>query len=191
MTIVLVSFVLFVLFALYLKTRKPDFVSVYYMTMNKNRLAIIFFIAILIALSFLRESVFVNINLHLWYLYYHNDKSYLAPYLSFLSPLSYSQLYYFKWFLTVFFSLVFLFFSCIIIHYIFNEKKFIRWTIYAYLAVVAVSCISYCVGILFNHVENGYIFSRFFMGMVQSPFILILLIPAFKLADVSGEKKTK
>ena len=69
--------------------------------------------------------------------------------------------------------------------------KFIRWTIFSYIAVVAVSGISYGMGILFHDGENGYIFSRFFMGLIQSPFLLILLIPAFKLAEASGDKKTK
>lgn len=156
-----------------------------------NRFFIPLSVIILIALSFFRESVFVNINTHMWHLFYHNDKTYLAPYLSFLQQLSYSQFYWFKWALTVFFSLLFLFLSCIIIQLVFKEKKFIRWTIYSFAAIMAVSALAFVIGKLLNRSEDGYIISHFFMGMIQSPFVLIFLIPAFKLAAPSGDKKTE
>ena len=157
----------------------------------KNRILISVFVLLLIALSFLRESVFVNINAHIWYLFYENDKTHLISFLSFLYPLSYKELYWFKWGLTVFFSMIFLFFSCIIIFLVFKEKKFIRWTIFSYIAVLLVAGIAYFSGSILNSIEQGYLISRFFMGLVQSPFLLIFLIPAFKLAENPGEKKTE
>lgn len=156
-----------------------------------NRFLIPLFVLFIIVLSFLRESVFVDINAHMWYLFYQNDKSYLAPYLSFLDPLNYGQLYWFKWILTFFFSVLFLFLSCVVIRLIFKEKKFIRWTVYSYAAIVLVAAVAFLTGKLFNKAEDGYLISRFFMGMVQSPFMLIFLIPAFKLAAPPGDKKTK
>lgn len=152
-----------------------------------NRFLIALSVSAIVALSFLRESVFENINGHMWYLYYYNDKSYLPSYLSFLKQLSYNQLYWSKWGLTAFFSLLFLSFSCLLMVLVFKEKKFIRWTIYSYLAVVLVAAMAYLGGALFNNAENGYLISRFFMGMVQSPFLLIFLIPAFKLVPPKEE----
>lgn len=142
-----------------------------------------------VALSFLRESVFENLNAHMWYLYYHSDKSYLPSYLSFLKQFSYNQLYWLKWALTIFFSLLFLVFSCLLMMLVFKEKKFIRWTIYSYLAIILVAAIAYLGGVLFNNAGNGYTISRFFMGLVQSPFLLIFLIPAFKLVVPAEDKR--
>lgn len=154
----------------------------------KKKAYISFLILILIAFSFLRESVFLNINAHMWYLFNYGDKSYLSPLLSFLSPLSYQQFYWLKWGITVFFCLIFLFLYCIIISSIFKGKKFLQWTIFSFLSLVLVSAIAFVTGIIFNKSETGYTISRFFMGMIQSPFLLIFLIPAFKLAEPSEIK---
>ena len=135
----------------------------------------------IVALSFFRESVFVNINGHIWFLYYHNDKSYLYSFLSFLLPLTYLQLYWFKWLLTLLFVALFLFLSCLVIKLLFGDKKFVKWTIYAFLAIIMIAAVSYGVGILFNKSGDGYLLARFFMGMIQSPFLLMFLIPAFFL----------
>lgn len=152
--------------------------------MKKNKkIFLALFIILLIALSFFRESVFININAHMWYLYYQNDKSYLLPWLSFLKPLSYSQLYSLKWILTVFFSILFFSLTSIIIKLMFNEWKFIKWTLIVFCGFLSVAALSYTAGILFNNTSDGYIVSRFFIGLVQSPFLLIFLIPAFKLSS--------
>lgn len=156
-----------------------------------NRLFISVFVLLIIALSFFRESIFININAHMWYLFYENDKTHLASYLKFLKPFSYKEIYWFKWGLTIFFSILFLFFSNIIVFLVFKEKKFIHWTIFSYLVLILVAGMAYLTGVLFNSLEQGYLISRFFMGMVQSPFLLIFLIPAFNLAVNSAEEKTK
>lgn len=156
-----------------------------------NRLFISVFVLLIIALSFFRESIFININAHMWYLFYENDKTHLSSYLKFLKSFSYKEIYWFKLGLTIFFSMIFLFFSCIIIFLIFKEKKLIRWTIFSYLTIILVAGMAYLTGTLFNSLEQGYLISRFFMGMVQSPFLLIFLIPAFNLAVNSAEEKTK
>ncbi len=154
---------------------------------NKKGFFIIFFVFIFISFSFFREFIFKNINAHMWYLFYENDRSHLSPYLNFLNEFSYKKLYWFKWGLTIFFSLAFLGFSILIISLIFAEKKFLLFTIYFYFGILVISGLSYSAGWLLNEVEKGYTISRFFMGLVESPFILIFLIPAFKLAG-SEEK---
>ena len=161
------------------------------MSKISKKIFIVVFVSVLIALSFFREFVFVNINAHMWYLFYENDKSHLANTLSFLTPLSYFQLYWLKWFITILFSGVFLFLSCIIIKLIFTEKKFIHWTIYSYLSIIIISAISYFIGILFNNSEKGYLAARFFMGMLQSPFLLMILIPAFYLEKRGANNESK
>lgn len=160
------------------------------MTIPKINFILVFFIFLLLVISFLRESVFENINAHSWYLYYENDASHLPAFLSFFKRFSYAELYRIKWVLTAMFSLLFLFLSSAIIKIIFRKKKFIVWTFYTYAAIVIVSAISFLLGKLLNHAESGYHISRFFMGLLQSPFLLIFLIPAFKLVTAEGEEKT-
>lgn len=88
-----------------------------------------------------------------------------------------------KWILTILFSLAYLGVALFTIHLLFHNPKFNRITIITYLVVGFISGIFMGLGFVFTGLSDKmYEFSRYLMGMVQSPIILMILIPAFKLS---------
>lgn len=154
--------------------------------MNKRYLIAILLAAVVLT-GFFRESVFENINAHMWYLYYDNDRSHLPSWLWLIGSLSYSQLYWLKWILTILFSALFLGMSCGIIHLIFDNKEMVKWTVYFYSGILLIAFVSFLSGKISGKMEEAYLISRFFMGLIQSPFLLVFLIPAYQLVKPSAQ----
>ncbi len=56
--------------------------------------------------------------------------------------------------------------------------------------IIILSAIFIALGFLFSGASaKMYEFARYLMGMLQSPLILMILIPAFKLAEKENVKK--
>ena len=156
-----------------------------------KRNLIIFIMAILaIATGFLRDTVFKTINaiLRAWDL----DQDYfLPPFISFLQNLEYQTLVNLKWLLTLFFSLIYLSLSIIIVKTLFKGNKYKRITVFTYFGVFVVSAGFIVSGYVFkSSSEKMYEFARYLMGMAQSPIILMILIPTFKLMEKEIDKTT-
>lgn len=82
-----------------------------------------------------------------------------------------------------------LFFSCLIIHFWFNNK---RWTIQGALLMVIVFAITfpiylYCIS---DRFELGYLFSFYMRRFVIQPLILLLIIPLFYYRRYTFENNT-
>ena len=147
---------------------------------------------IIIALGFLRLFLFENINFHLQFLYYDMERSHMSESLNFLRTFTYNELYVIKWILTMLFSFAYLFLTCLVIHILFRVKKYVLMTIYMFAAIIFISFVFYTMGLLINwdlqftdQSKTGYRLARIFMGVVQSPFPLMILIPAFMLSERS------
>ncbi|MDQ3190496.1 MAG: hypothetical protein M3Q58_02795 [Bacteroidota bacterium] len=138
-------------------------------------------LGLLLGLGLFRDFLFTNINFWLYELYYQRGDFELPASLSSFNSFSYAQLYYFKWVLTVLFSLLYLLVYLLGIWVIFRQKKFLIWTIAAFVFIYVIAGCFYIYGWAFNDLKQGYQFARTFMGFVQSPFLLMLLIPAFML----------
>lgn len=152
----------------------------------------ILFIAIAaIALGFLRDSIFKTINslLRAWDL----DQDYfLPPLLNFLENFQYDTLVNLKWILTLLFSLLYLLLSLITIKMLFGNRNFFKITIWSYVAILLVSGILITIGYVFKGTtEKTYEFARYLMGLAQSPLILMILIPAFKLSEKEIDKTSE
>lgn len=146
---------------------------------------------LLIITGYIRDFTFININYRLSQLYYSTVNFELPASLSVFSSLSYNQLYYTKFFLTLFFIILFLAYSLICVKLLFPGPKFLRYTITAHAAVFILSVLFFIYGYFFNDYARGYSLSRIFAGFLQSPLLLMLLIPAFKLGSMqpaSGNK---
>ena len=138
---------------------------------------------LIIALGFLRLFFFENINLHLQFLYYDLERSYMAESLYFLRSFTYDELYEIKWALTILFSLIYLLFTCLVIKLLFHVRKYVLWTIYIFSAIIFISFVLYISGYIINQDAIGYRLARICMGVVQSPLPLMILIPAFMLSE--------
>ena len=142
-----------------------------------------FFIALFAFLGFSREFVFVNINSQLYTLYYHHS-TYTLPYsLSLLSDCSYSTLYFLKYPLTCVYFIAFLLTGFFAVKVICGSKKNAKWVIYIYALLLVLSGISMAYNYLVNNQWSGdeYSFSRWLMGIAQSPLVAFFTIASSKL----------
>lgn len=143
---------------------------------------LILIILALLLLGYYRDFIFRTINSMLQAMDYKAD--YTPPVsMKFLKGCSYDALTNLKWLLTLVFSLVYLLLALITMKILFNNRKYRNMTIGVYLAILLVSGIFMLCGLLFESTSaRMYEFSRYLMGMAQSPIILMILIPAFKLS---------
>lgn len=137
----------------------------------------------IIGAGFLRDFLFKFINGQLYIVYYYQTQTPVPPPLSFLLQLNYSQLYYLKWFLTFLFTGIYFLLSCITLHLLFNNKNYFKVCFVIYLFVFILSFLFMSIGYLIKDYSNMYYLARQFMGFLQSPFILMMLIPALKLYE--------
>ncbi len=149
----------------------------------KTILFYLFIIVCMLILGFYRDFVFKSINalLQAW----DHDMDYPMPRsLSFISNYGYGTIVNIKWLLTLIFSLAYLGISIAVIRSMFHNRSYNRITIASYAGIIAVSAVLIVMGLLFKSTsEKMYEFARYLMGMAQSPIVLMILIPAFKLAE--------
>lgn len=162
------------------------------MKRNSERLKKAVFISLILIISvllgYLRDSVFKSINalLRAWDL----DQNYSLPsFLSFLENYEYNTLVNMKWVLTFIVSFCYLLIALVTIKVLFHQKKYLKITTLTYAGVLVISGIFILIGLVFTHSsEKMYEFARYLMGMAQSPIILMILIPAFKLSEKENNK---
>jgi surface polysaccharide O-acyltransferase-like enzyme len=69
-----------------------------------------------------------------------------------------------------------------------GDAKNIKWVFYAYGIVLLLSLITYTGGYLLNNFPKGFLFTRNLLGLLQSPFITMIIIPALKLENTDKIK---
>lgn len=151
----------------------------------KTSLKYIFFILIFAFLGFSREFIFVNINFQLYSLYYKNSNYILPDSLSILGNLEYTTLYYIKYPLTILYFLAYFFTTFFAVKFISSTKKNTRWVIYIYALLLALASISMAYNYLIENQLDGdeYTFSRWLMGIAQSPLVAFFMLASSKLYD--------
>ncbi|HXC07268.1 MAG TPA: hypothetical protein VNZ86_21050 [Bacteroidia bacterium] len=138
-------------------------------------------VLIFIASGFFRDYVFHNVNAQMRTSYYGQKDTELDPGMKFLEGYTYLKLYYFKWILTLLFSVLFMGYTLALIRLYFPLKTYLRWVLLAYGFLFGVAALFWTGGFLANHSEKGYLIARFLMDMTQSPIMLIVLIPALRM----------
>jgi hypothetical protein len=144
-------------------------------------------IVVVFIIGYIRELIFVHINFQRTQVYYHEtdlDYNYTFPgILLFLKKLDYAQLTQLKWILTVLFYLIYFGITYLLISAIFKNKTYNLITIASHLVFFLIAGIFYLVGVFTGKGLEGYTLSREFMGILQSPLLLMILIPTFILSD--------
>lgn len=134
-------------------------------------------------LGFSREFFFVNVNKQLYKLYYHDSDVVIPNSMSFITHFDYSTLYYLKFPFTIIYFLAFFLTSYFATKLICIDKKNAKWIIYIYTILLVLSGISMTYNYLINNQLNGdeYTFSRWLMGIAQSPLVAFFIIASSKL----------
>lgn len=144
---------------------------------------IIFLILVfLILLGLFRIYLFVNINnqlkenLHAPTFLYKNQ-------IELIRHLDSGRLVILKWALTIVFTLVYLGISCWTVKWFFHEWIFVRITLVVFFLMVLISFFVMMLGYFYPGIAGeAYQFSRYLMGIAQSPLVLMILIPLFKVS---------
>jgi len=152
---------------------------------TKEALLILFLIIVFIAVGFFRDAVFMNLNSQLYKLYFKNYDYTLPNWLSAFDSWPYMKLYYFKYVLTALFVLLYLILSIFSVRLFTENSKNVKWVFYAYGIVLILSIMTYLGGYFLNNFPKGFLFTRNLLGLLQSPFIVMILIPALKLENSS------
>jgi hypothetical protein len=148
----------------------------------RKYLILVLIIILILFLGYYRDFVFKTINAII------QATSLQVPYaapasLAFLLNYTMGELLMIKWALTLVFTMLYFVVALFTVHITFHNKKFNRITIGAYVVIMLLSAIITATGKLLPGIsEKTYEFSRYLMGMAQSPIILMILIPTFKLS---------
>lgn len=145
---------------------------------------LIFFVIFAI-LGFSREFIFVNINAQLFDLFYGHTDYKLPNSLSYFANMNYDRLYYSKYVLTIAYYVAYFATTYYAIKTICVDKKYTRWIIYIYGLLLLLSGISMIYNYTFNNNLDGdeYTFSRWLMGIAQSPLVAFFMMAANKLYE--------
>ena len=156
----------------------------------KRKIKICAFVLILLALGFFRETLFVNVNSALYDKLYGENNHYVVGFLSFVNSFSYKTIYIAKWFITPFFMFLYWFIQRSFLFFLFNEKRITQWLSILYLSLFLLAGVFFIAGWAFGKINEGYTFSRLFMGLLQSPIPCMILIPAMYLYRQPNEENT-
>lgn len=151
----------------------------------------IFSFSIFALLGFSREFLFVNINNLLYKIYYQNNSIVIPNCLSFLSKYDYSTLYYIKYPLTIFYFILYFLISFYSVKFICLNEKITKWIVYIYGLILLLASITMLFNFLVYNQFSGeeYTFSRWLMGISQSPLIAFFTIATYNLYKTSQIKK--
>ncbi len=149
---------------------------------TKHWVMAIIMLIVLIILGGLREIIFVNINEQIEFNAGRIDSYRVLETFSFLKELSSDSLVNLKWGLTIAYTCLFLVLSIISLKYILLDKEGVKWLLIGYAGAFILAGAIYVLGKLFEEPQLGYTLSRVVMGALQSPFPLMLMIPARMLA---------
>mgnify|MGYP006141722433 FL=1 len=152
-------------------------------SLKKKTLIASSIIAVII-LGFFREFLFTHINEQLFALWY-DEPSRASDAIPFLKSVDYYTLYSTKWFLTALFSVLFFGVTIGILKIIF-DKSYWKEIVIIYGVLIACSVITTGYGYATNTLEETYLLARLFMGVAQSPLILMVMIPGIWLRKSSG-----
>ena len=148
-------------------------------------------VLLMVALGFWRDWMSVNINYQISFLTKGWENNPAAPSIQRLADgYEAMTLWRFKWLLTLATAVVYCAMTAAIGYLVFLEKKFVRLTLWAFGIITVLSGAFYVLGSLFSATGMGYFFARAFMDFVQSPLVLMVLIPAYLLGR-SGMLNTK
>ena len=147
----------------------------------KKVIAYLFLLLALILLGYFRDYFLSQYNNYLYQLYYKDPEYAIEASFSFLKNFTYMQLYYAKFFIIAFFCLCYYAITITTIWITFKERKKIVLSSYFYIGILVIALIFYLYGLATDGSEKIYEISRTFLALLQSPLVLMILIPAFKI----------
>jgi len=145
-----------------------------------NRILIFFlFASSFFILGYFRNYVFLSINNRASALYYNEPTFMLSGFLGIFNKYSYNDLITVKWVLTLLFTLLFTFLSLATVSTIFRSRTYNYLCLGINIFIFIVSMSFILAGKVFSSFSaNGFIISRSFIHLEQSPIITLIIVMA-------------
>ncbi len=149
----------------------------------KKALTYLLFLGLFAGLGFSRDFIFVGINTQLYKLYYGHAEITIPRVLHIITTVDYTTLYYSKYALTLAYLLLYFLVTFLCIRALCADKKFSRWAVYIYALLLILSVIIMVSGYVINKRLDSeeYTFSRWLMGIAQSPLVAFFLVASSTL----------
>lgn len=152
--------------------------------MKNKYILFIFFGVLFVLLGLYREFIFVHINNIATVKYYGKTTGLPIPEsLNFIYNMEYKTIYYMKYPLTIFSFLCFYGLSFWCLRSLTHDKNLLKWLSYSYLILFILSATAmlwaYFVKVKLQ--DDEYTFSRWLMGIAQSPLVVLFLLASSKL----------
>lgn len=145
--------------------------------MNKKIIYAILLVLLIVLAGFLRETYFVRIS---WCQAVVSGKA-IAPeshwLFSFLESFNLTQLTVAKFAGTCFFVLVFWMLSLLMVKLFFDEKRNYKLVHLLFAIPFAIACFIYTIGLLPLGIIHFYQVSRWIIGVIETPLVIMLLFP--------------
>lgn len=159
---------------------------------------ILFFLLVFGVTGYLRERFFEHLNIIMASVYRGTDEyallhTKMPMVMKPFSHMSYATLYYSKYAYTLIWTLIFFTISYFALKRLVTDKKIIKFLVYSYVILLALSALSMVYGYLAtNSLKNDeYTLSRWLLGIAQSPIICLILAASEQLYKKSFNHDTK
>ena len=149
--------------------------------MKKRKFIWILFLLLLFVSSYYREVLFRSINALIEGEEFFYAKTTELP---FLSDWSAKELYRLKYFLTVGFSLLFIFLTSFGLKWSFTNKLPFQISVGIYSLLIIIASIALIISILSNQFNTFYPFLRTLVGIIHNPLLFIILSAGEKAIQV-------
>lgn len=161
---------------------------------TKNILFYSIIAAVIISLGYLRDFIFTHLNDQVSVAYYKEFHNTSYPYplpasLSFLDSMSYSSLNMLKWVFSGVFALLYFVVTATAIKRMYPQAGHtFMITAGTFALLILLAGIFYLYGMISGNWKSAYPLSLTFSHLAQSPVVLMVLIPAFRLAQAAAKK---
>jgi hypothetical protein len=157
--------------------------------MKSKLLKYLFFALLFGVLGYFREFFFVNVN-NIMYNKYYGDQVQIPEILSLIEAQSYSTIYYLKYLFTIISFALFYLLSFYCIKNLSIQPELRRWVHVSYFLflILSAAAMTWAYFIKGNLQDNEYTFSRWVMGIAQSPLPVLFLLAAEHLNARLNEK---
>jgi len=152
------------------------------MPKNKYILFVVFGL-LFIGLGLFREYFFIQVNNIMTWKYYGETSLPIPGSFSWYAGLSYEKMYYLKYVFTGISFLLFFALAFFCLRSFTENRNLLKWLSYSYLLLLTLCLISMAWGyfVKMRLQDDEYTFSRWLMGIAQSPLIVLFFIDSSRL----------
>jgi uncharacterized membrane protein len=151
---------------------------------------IFLFFIVFAGIGYAREFFFVHLNNIMYIKYYGHSSLSIPKIMNAFNTLSYTKIYYLKYVFTLVWVILFFTISYLALKKLSQNLKLNTILIYLYTTLLTLAALAMIYGYFFKNrlQDDEYTFSRWLLGIAQSPIICLILLASEKLYKKSFQK---